>query len=163
MTTPPGPGRQATAGRALRLWGRLAEAHEQLTAAAQVLRADPDTDTVRALDELATLSVHAGSPDADRLSSEALILGQALGVGRDQLSNSFVTRGVFLITVERRPESVAYLHEAARLATQMGDIAQLGRALVNLSDALAVTDPQAAAEAARTAAGHLRRPAPGLP
>ena len=148
---------QATVGRALRLWGRLAEAHEQLTAALLVLRADPDADTVRTLDELATLSVHAGSPDADRLSSEALILGQALGVGRDQLSNSFVTRGVFLITVERRPESVAYLREAARLATQTGDNVQLGRALVNLSDALAVTDPQAAAEAARSAAEHARR------
>jgi tetratricopeptide (TPR) repeat protein len=148
---------QATVGRALRLWGRLAEAHEQLTEAARVLRADPDTDTVRALDELAALGVHAGSPDADRLSSEALILGQALGVGRDQLSTSFVTRGIYLISVDRRPESVAYLHEAARLATQTGDNAQLGRALVNLSDALAVTDPQAAAEAARTAAGHLRR------
>ena len=112
---------------------------------------------MRALDELAALAVHAGSPDADRLSSEALILGQALGVGRDQLSNSFMTRGIYLITVERRPESVAYLREGARLATQAGDNAQLGRALVNLSDALAATDPQAAAEAARTAAGHLRR------
>jgi len=148
---------QATVGQALRLWGRLAEAHEQLAAALQVLRADPDADTVHALGELATLGVHSGSPDADRLSAEALILGQALGVGRDQLSTSFVTRGIYLISVERRPESVAYLHEAARLATQTGDNAQLGRALINLSDALAVTDPQAAAEAARTAAGHLRR------
>ena len=34
---------------------------------------------------------------------------------------------------------------------------RLGRALLNLSDALAVTDPAAAAETARTAAGHLRR------
>ncbi len=68
-----------------------------------------------------------------------------------------MTRGIYLISVERRPESVAYLHEAARLATQTGDNAQLGRALVNLADALAVTDPQAPAEAARTAAGHLRR------
>ena len=33
----------------------------------------------------------------------------------------------------------------------------VGRALLNLSDALANTDPAAAAEAARTAAGHLRR------
>jgi class 3 adenylate cyclase/predicted ATPase len=148
---------QATVGRALRLRGRLTEAHEQLTAALQVLRADPDADTVRTLDELAALGVHSGSPDADRLSAEALILGQALGVGRDQLCTSFVTRGIYLISVERRPESVAYLHEAARLATQTGDNAQLGRALVNLSDALAVTDPQAAAEAARNAAGHLRR------
>ena len=47
--------------------------------------------------------------------------------------------------------------EGARLATQAGDNITLGRALLNLSDPLAVTDPAAAAEAARTAAGHLRR------
>ena len=43
------------------------------------------------------------------------------------------------------------------LATQVGDNFRLGRALLNLSAALGVTDPAAAAEAARTAAGHLRR------
>ena len=72
---------QAIAGQALRQWGRHAEAREQLTAAVEVLRAEPDTDTVRALDELAGLEVFAGSPDADRLTAEALTLGQALGVG----------------------------------------------------------------------------------
>ena len=53
---------QATVGRALRLWGRLAEAREQLTAALLVLRADPDADTVRALDELATLASMRARP-----------------------------------------------------------------------------------------------------
>ena len=38
---------QAVAGRALRTWGRHAEARERLTAAVKILRADPDTDTVR--------------------------------------------------------------------------------------------------------------------
>ena len=46
---------QATAGRALRLWGHHGEAREQLIAAVQVLRTQPDTDTVRALEQLATL------------------------------------------------------------------------------------------------------------
>jgi predicted ATPase len=41
---------QAIAGQALRHWGRLTEARQQLTAAVEVLRAEPDTDTVRALD-----------------------------------------------------------------------------------------------------------------
>jgi len=58
---------QAIAGEALSLWGRHSEAREQLTAAVEVLQADPDTDTVRALDQLAKLEVFAGSPDADRL------------------------------------------------------------------------------------------------
>jgi class 3 adenylate cyclase len=54
-------GAQATAGEALRNWGRHSEARDQLTAAVEVLRADPDTDTVRALGQLAVLEVFAGS------------------------------------------------------------------------------------------------------
>ena len=148
---------QVTAGRALRLWGRYAEAREQLTAAAEVLRAEPDADTVRALQQLASLEVFAGSPDADRLSLEVLILGQAVGVGTGQLVDLFTTRGIYLSHAERRREAVAYHGEAARLAAQAGDHLRGGRALGNLAEALAVTDPAAAAEAARTAAGHLRR------
>ena len=77
---------RAIAGKALRRWGRLGEAREQLTAAIEMLRAEPDTDTVRALDQLAAVEIFAGSPDADRLSAEALSLGQALGVGDGELS-----------------------------------------------------------------------------
>ena len=148
---------QATAGRALRLWGHHAEAREQLTAAVQVLRAQPDTDTVRALDQLAALEVFAGSPDADRLSTEALTLGQALGVDTDQLGGLLVTRGIYLAMDGRLPQAIAYFREGARLAAQAGDNITLGRALLNLSDPLAVTDAAGAAEAARTATGHLRR------
>jgi len=49
------------------------------------------------------------------------------------------------------------LRESARLATQIGDNYILGRALLNLADVLAVTDPAAAVDAARTAAEHMRR------
>jgi predicted ATPase len=148
---------QATAGRALRQWGHHAEAREQLTAAVEVLRAQPDTDTVRALEQLAALEVFSGSPDADRLSTEALSLGQALGVGTGQLGGPLVTRGIYLAMDGRLPQAIAYFREGARLATQADDNISLGRALLNLSDPLAVTDPAAAAEAARTAAAHLRR------
>ena len=148
---------QATAGRALRLWGHHAEAREQLIAAVEVLRTQPDTDTVRALEQLAAVEVFAGSPDADRLSTEALTLGQALGVGTGQLGGLLVTRGIYLAMDGRLPQAIAYFREGARLATQAGDNITLGRALLNLSDPLAVTDAAAAAEAARTAAGHLRR------
>jgi hypothetical protein len=54
-------------------------------------------------------------------------------------------------------QAAAYFRESARLATLAGDDPLLGRALINLSDALAVTDPAAAAESAQAAAGHLRR------
>ena len=107
---------------------------------------------------LQRLEVFAGSPDADRLTGEALILGQALDVGTGQLAQLFTIRGIYLGMVERRPEAIAYFRESARLATQVGDNFGLGRALLNLAEALAPTDPAAAVEAARTAAGHLRRP-----
>src|SRR3984957_13335761 len=45
----------APARRALRRAGRYAEARERLIAALEVLRTDPDIDTVRALDELASV------------------------------------------------------------------------------------------------------------
>jgi class 3 adenylate cyclase/tetratricopeptide (TPR) repeat protein len=148
---------QAIAGHAQRLWGRYAEARVQLTAALEVLRADPDADTVRALDGLATLEVFSGSPDADRLSAEAITLGQSLDVAAAELSSLFITRGIYLISVARRAEAIAYLRESARLAAQSNDNFRLGRALLNLAAALSVADPRAAAEAARTATEHLRR------
>ena len=148
---------QAMAGEARQFWGRLAEARDQLTAAVDVLREDPDSDTVHALDELAVVEIFAGMPDADRLSTEALMLGQALGVGPSQLSGLFLTRGIYLGMTERRPESVAYFRESARLATKVGDSYLLGRAMLNLSDSLGSTDAEAAQQAARTAVEHLRR------
>ena len=148
---------RAIAGQALRLWGRNAEARDQLTAAMQVLRTDPDRDTVRALDQLATVAVFSGSPDADQLSAEALTLGQDLDVDAGLLGGLLLTRGIFLGLSGRRPQAIAYIRESARLATQAGDNLGLGRALNNLSAIMGATEPAAAAEAARTAAGHLRR------
>ena len=149
---------QALVGRALSSWGRHAEAREQLIAAVDVLRAGPpDTDTVWAMNRLASVEVFAGSPDADRLSTESLTLGQALNVGPGQLSELLLVRGLYHALAERRPQATSYFRESARLATQAGDSFTLGRALLNLADALMRSDPAAAAEAGRTAAGHLRR------
>jgi class 3 adenylate cyclase/tetratricopeptide (TPR) repeat protein len=148
---------QVIAGEALRKWGRYGEARGQLTAAVEELRAEPDTDTVRALQQLATAEVFIGSPDADRLSAEALTLGDALDVSAGQLDGLFLTRALYLESAGRHRQAVAYYRESARLATQTGDSMHIGRALGNLADALTATDPAAAAEAARTAAGHLRR------
>ena len=148
---------QALAGDALTKWGRIAEARQQLTAALKILRADPDTDTVRALDHLSTAVIYASPADADRLSAEALTLGQALGVTDHELSELFSTRGMYLLRTNRRPEAASYYRESARLAEQAGDSMRLGRALLNLADALLSTDPGTAAETARNAAGQLRR------
>jgi class 3 adenylate cyclase/predicted ATPase len=148
---------QAIAGQALRLWGHLAEARDQLTAALEVLRSDPDADTVHALEELATVAAFAGSPDADRLSAEALVLGQDLDLDSGQLGGLFLTRGLCVGLAGRRPQAIAYLRESARLVTQADDGFRLGRVLLNLSHLLTPTDPSAAVETARTAAGDLRR------
>jgi len=148
---------QAIAGEALRRWGRHAQGREQLTAAAAVLRADPDTDTVQALGELAALEVLAGAPGADALTAEALALGQDLAVDDATLATLFTIRGIFHGYSGRRPQAAASLREAARLAGQAGDTVRLGRALLNLSDAVTATDPAAGAEAARAAVAHLRR------
>ena len=145
------------AGQALRLWGRYAHGREQLTAAVAVLREDPDTDTVRALGELARLEVFAGSPAADALSAEALALGQDLAVDEATLAGLFTTRGTCHARAGRRPQAASYYREAVRLAGQAGDNVLLGRALLNLSDAVTGTDPAAGAEAARAAAAHSRR------
>jgi class 3 adenylate cyclase/tetratricopeptide (TPR) repeat protein len=148
---------QALAGRALSVWGHHAEARELLGAAVDVLRERPDTDTVSALTRLATVEVFVGSPDADRLSAESLTLGQALGAGPGLLAELLVTRGLYHLLAERRPQAISYFRESARLAAQAGDNSSEGRALLNLADALMPSDPAAAADAARTAAGHLRR------
>src|SRR5271163_4564108 len=117
---------QAVAGQALRSSGRHTEAREQLTAAVEVLRAGPDPDTVEALNQLAVLEVFAGSPDADRLTTEALTLGQ--GLGPSQLSVLFLTRGLYHGSAERRPQAISYLRESARLAAQADDAFAVGRA-----------------------------------
>ena len=148
---------QVIAGQALREWGRYGEAREQLTAALDVLRDDPDANTVRVMRELAALSVHAGSPDADALSAETLALGQDLVVDDATLAGLFTTRGISHAHIGRQPEAAAYFREAARLAGQAGDSLALGRALLNLADAVTGTDPAAGAEAARAAAAQLRR------
>jgi tetratricopeptide (TPR) repeat protein len=148
---------QATAGTALQESGRHTEAREQLTAAMEVLRDDPDADTVGVLAALATLEVFAGSPDADRLSAEGFTLAQALGVGGRQLGELFVIRGIYHGTAGRSAQAVGYFREGARLAGQIGDNLNLGRALICLSDCLTVTDPAAGAETAREAAEHARR------
>jgi tetratricopeptide (TPR) repeat protein len=112
---------------------------------------------VLAISPPANVAVFAGAPEADQLTTEALVLGQALDVNPSQLGGLLVTRALYLGSTGRRAEAIAYMHESVRLATLAGDNFRLGQALVNVSDALARTDPAAAAEAARTAAGHFRQ------
>ncbi len=148
---------RAIVGRGLRLAGRHAEAREHLTAAVDVLRAGPDTDTVQALEELAMLEVFAGSAEADQLTDEALALGQALDVNSGLLCELLDARGNYFSSRDRHAEAVAYYCESARIAGQAGDNLSRGRALCNLAFDLAFTDPAAGAEAGRAAVGCARQ------
>jgi len=148
---------QATAGRALRHWGRFNEARDQLTAALAVLRDDPDADTVRALNEVATVEAFSGAPEADALSAESLVLGQAVAVDDATLAGLFITRGICMSMADRLAEGAAYLREAVRLAGLAGDTPLLSRALLNLADAVTRADPAAGAAAARDAVAHARQ------
>jgi hypothetical protein len=58
---------------------------------------------------------------------------------------------------QRLTESVAYLHQSVRLASQIGDNRAMGRALLNLALVLTLTDPVAGAEVARSAVGCVRQ------
>jgi class 3 adenylate cyclase/tetratricopeptide (TPR) repeat protein len=149
---------QIIAGTALRRRGQIAEGRERLTSALEVLIEEPDTDTVRALAQHASIEVFSGSIELGaRLSDDALALGQEIGVGTELMAGLFIGRGITLNRVNRHAEAASYFREAARLGAQAEDAPQHGMALLNLADTLNVRDPVAAAEAARTAAAVLRR------
>ncbi len=148
---------QSLAGRAARAAGRFSEARDRLTIAIAELSDNPDADTIMAMSVLAALETFAGAADADRLTDDALALGQELGVSRDILAELLITRASWHVTAGHRAQAVAYLREAVRLAEEVGDMLSHSRALLNISDALTATDARAAAQAARDAADVARR------
>ncbi|HLX77819.1 MAG TPA: adenylate/guanylate cyclase domain-containing protein, partial [Acidimicrobiales bacterium] len=155
---PRGAARSRTiAGEALRRAGRLGEAGVELSEALAVLRPAPDRDTVAALDELAQLELFGGNPEGNRLSDEALAMGEALDVDAALLARLFTGRGIAYAIANRTAEAASYYKEAAQIAERAGAAETLGRALVNLADALGGTDPLGSAEAARASAEHARR------
>lgn len=123
----------------------------------QALRTDPDRDTVQALSFLAGHAAMTGSSDADQLTSEALQLGQELDVDGGLLAQLFTARGIYLSVANRSAEAIAHAEYSARIAERAGDTPELGRALLNLTDALLGVDPHAAVEAARASCEHSRR------
>jgi class 3 adenylate cyclase/predicted ATPase len=148
---------QALVGRALLRVGRVSSAREHLTAALEVLRPEPDADTVAAMTELAALQVFAGEQEGEVLTEETLGLGQALDLDDATLSELFVLGGLRFNHQNRPVEAAASFEYAARLAERAGDNDRRGRALLNLSDVLLPADPPGAASAARRAADLLGR------
>lgn len=150
---------RAIEGRALQQVGRLAAARSTLNKALEVLRTDPDPDTVTALRYLAGVERFDGNATTARqLIDEALDLGQALGVSTTELAMLFTTSGIVAGLSDQLAVATAHLREAARLAERAGDFAALGRAQLNLADALIRSgDPEACSEASRSAMRHVRR------
>ncbi|HZC53866.1 MAG TPA: adenylate/guanylate cyclase domain-containing protein, partial [Mycobacterium sp.] len=112
---------QVLAGRNLQRAGQFSAARERLTAALDVLRTDPDADTVTALDRLAFLEGYVSGAEADRLTAEALDLGQALDLGDARLANLLIGRGNAHAMGNRTERAVAALKHAADLAARAGD------------------------------------------
>jgi tetratricopeptide (TPR) repeat protein len=148
---------QVIAARALRRGGRHTDARHRLGEAMEVLGADRDVDTVDAMIELSTLETFGGGPDAHRLASEALVLGQELGVGAARLAELFITRGMAAGMHDRWVESAADFECAARLAERADETMASSRALLNLASILLATDPAGALTAGRTAIERARQ------
>jgi class 3 adenylate cyclase/tetratricopeptide (TPR) repeat protein len=148
---------QVAAARVLRRAGRHTDARTQISEAMDVLRLDPDHDTVIGTAELALLQTFTGGADAHRLASEALVLGQALDVEPRQLVELFITRGLAAGFVNRYAEAAADLEYAARMADRVGDTKGSSRASLNLASILLATDPKAAVAAARAATDGARQ------
>jgi class 3 adenylate cyclase/tetratricopeptide (TPR) repeat protein len=147
----------AIVGRAFVDARRLTEGIERLRKAVSVLEAEPDVDAVTALRWLALTEVLTGGADADRLTQQALVLGQELGVDASLLANLFSDRGVMLNFANRYAEGVAYLRYAAELAERADDGFTIGRAYGNLSSILLITDPAEATRLARKSVEASRR------
>ncbi len=147
---------QTAAGEALRRAGRHSEAREQFDRCG---RSAADQPGLR----------HGACPGSARRIGDVCwprcrsVDERGADTGADNrrqprfLAGSFITRGIWLAFNARRPESCAYHREAARLAERVGDTVVAGRALLNLADGIGDDDRAAAIDAARTAAGYLRR------
>ena len=145
------------AGRVLYFARRHSEAREILEGVVAELRTDPDTDTVTAMTDLATIAALASDADSDRLSAEALVLGQQLGVDRGLLATLFTVRGLSFTMHDRYDEAIAHNVYALELMARESDSVQRARALSNLSNLVLTTDARAAAEHARQAVDLFHR------
>ena len=146
----------AWVGEHLRRQGRLDEARTTLRAATTVLQQEPDADTVWALEHLAMLEILAGNPEADQLSTSALSLAEALGLGDGVLAQMFITRGIRHLT-SGWVQASASLREAVRRAEAAQDGAAACRALANLAEGLLQVDIGESVSCARRAVAYGRR------
>ena len=139
------------AGVALSYVGRITEARDLLAPATEVLRSNPDGDTVMALRELAVLELFDGAAIGSEIAEEALVLGQELDVPQAVLGDLFQVRATAYMFGNQTTRAIAMYEYAIRLAERAADSHGLMRTLVNTSAALSGHDPLAAAETSQRA------------
>jgi class 3 adenylate cyclase/tetratricopeptide (TPR) repeat protein len=145
-------------GAVLRRQGRYEEGRKKLSEALVALRPEPDSDTVTALAELATLDGFLGNTsEASSLLAEAFSQAEALALSDTVFAELFVIRGIVFNLASQPVQAAANLREAVRRAEASQDSAAAARAQVNLADALLGVDPSESAEAARASMMHSRR------
>jgi class 3 adenylate cyclase/tetratricopeptide (TPR) repeat protein len=138
--------------------GRLEEARATESQALEILRPEPDEDTVNALRELARMESYAGNnTQAESLSLEALSLAQSVQISDVNLALVFGARAIVASWSDRKVEAAMYYREAMRLAEKAGDLGAVSSSLGNLADVLAAIDPSQAAGAVAKAAKRARR------
>ena len=135
---------QIQAGVALSFTGRITEARDLLTPATDVLRSNPDADTVTALRELAVLELWDGKAIGVELSEEALVLGQELDVPEAVLADLFQVRASAYTFSNQSSRAIAMYDYAIRCAERAGDNNGLTRTLTNSAEALIGRDPRTA-------------------
>ena len=160
-------GRESAVSRC-RYWDALATrrlgadqmplAIEEVQAAADELRMEPDDDTVYAIQVLSGLHAFAGElATAEELQREAVTLGQSIGITDGQLAQAFSRYARLLRQVARPVESIAYGREAVRLVEKGGAGVEYGPAAVSLAVTLLGWEPTEAAVVAHAAVERLRQ------
>jgi class 3 adenylate cyclase/tetratricopeptide (TPR) repeat protein len=132
---------QVQAGVALSYLGRISEARELLTPAAEALRPAADLDTIVALRELAVLEIFDGAALGEQLSEEALVLAQELDVPDRVLGDLFQARATAYLFGNQRSRAIAMYRHAIELAERCGDTETVTRTLTNMGDAYVAIDP----------------------
>lgn len=145
----------AGSGRALLRQGHFHRAREVLREALTILEPVPDEHTVFALSDLVGTEPPK-SDEADRLSTKALTLAQAVGLSDSILSKLLTTRGGVHQWNGRLVQAATYYREAARRAEASQDRAATAYALTYLGDLLIAVDSAASIQASEAALDHWR-------
>jgi tetratricopeptide (TPR) repeat protein len=131
-------------GRALRRSGRGEEARPLLMSAMEVLADEPGLDTVEVTAALASVCAVDPTDASDELTTQAISLAERLGAGNRLLADAFNSRGLIMMRLGRRLESIGYFQQSLGFAEAAGDMPAIATALGNLADCNLFASPREA-------------------